>query len=212
MTKNDVNSLFLKTLESNAISTATPKSLAKMKLVTEKIPEPSDLVEIPDEEIFPISEILDETNKEITPQEITKSALSDMLSSFIQRTKVLKPPTVEKSNLQNMMIYDDPQQFIEFKREYATYLSAVASNLGIPVSAIQLCSFPLCLNQAIPNFHFCINHMEMEHEFDKVDLFSRCNFTTQGERCETPCSPKFQYCTFHRQKLAKSKKENKGFQ
>ena len=205
MSKNSPNSVFLKTLASYGFSGEVSPVLQRMDLVTETIPNDEDLIEIPDEEILPVPEIEDERVDDISESDMRNCALTSLANTFKEKNEVLFLPKVEKTHLKNILVYDDPADFVQFKREYATYIKKTAADQLLDEGTINLCSVPTCLNTAIPTMKYCTYHITMDPDYSRFGLFNTCQFKLRGEECETPCSVKFVNCTIHR-KNTKTKK------
>ena len=205
MSKNPQNSAFHKILIQYGFSTDVSPILQKLDLVTESIPTEENLIEIPDEEIIPIPEIEDETVDDITENDMQKCALNEFAKIFKEKNQLKFLPKVDKNHLKDILLYDDPEEFVQFKREYTTYVKKVALDQSVDPDSITLCNHPTCLNPAIPTLNYCTYHITLDPDYTRFGLFNKCQFEIRGEQCETPCSEKFQNCAIHR-KYSKSKK------
>ena len=198
MSNSEISQSFILALKKNGIRTDYDPVLDDYKLVSQNVPSEENLIEIPDEEIFPMPSV--ETNiPHYSSHQLVSCAYKEVLDNF-QNSKEKSSDTVQKDNLKSMMPIQDPEEFVKFKQEYNTYVAKTCESYDFETPA-SLCSVPTCLNTAIPTFDYCICHIEMDPKFEALGLLKKC----ENEDCEIPTSMKFGLCTFHRTKKNQKK-------
>jgi len=207
MKKHHSNSAFNSALNKNGIDLDVTDTFDDMLKLTIKVPGDETLIKIPNREEFPLelpeSSFIDGNIENM----FVKSSLKCFSEAIHEKER--KGDKIDGSigvNLENILPFDSSADFVRFKRELQTYYHVISEENDLEVD-IQVCKYPSCLNSAVPSFSYCCYHLPLDESFSSQPFLSQCDSSSNGNRCETPCSRKYPQCVVH--KRNKKQKSNK---
>lgn len=167
-----------------------------------------NLIEIPEEEKFPIQE----------PNHKPKQNLKNLQKSFVEaqllqiREKVnvsddpLSFPIIDHPVIEMNGDFDSLNDFITFKKAVLIDFKRKSKSFGFR-EPIGICESPICINPAVPGFHYCTYHLPEDKNFDQQIFLKRCTYVDEYGQCKTPCSSGLETCTLHGKQTQKKKGE-----
>ncbi|EAY04200.1 hypothetical protein TVAG_298180 [Trichomonas vaginalis G3] len=184
----DQSSIFQQALEECNIDVLTGVYVPTPAL-TLRIPK-SKIISVEPTERFPLDE-----------PDIKEPVFDDLKEAFLSASLekiVMSRMKAKNSKNSGPLLYSEKisplpnaEEFVLYKRQKATQLAKECKDDDLP-EPIQLCTFPTCLNTAIPTYKFCINHLPLDPNFNDQPFFVKC------PQCERIAQVGDEKCVFHK--------------
>ena len=160
-------------------------------------PPQSVLIEIPDEEQFPLPE--PDIPEAIEDEDLRSSFIAFQKKFIVENSNTNGNPystSFRGKDLDIPVEFDTYQAFITFKRQLETYYIEMSKEYGWK-DPVTVCHHPTCLNSTVPTFSYCVNHMYEDENFDKQKFIGRCEKVDETP-CGRICNAQFKVCNLHR--------------
>lgn len=136
----------------------------------ESPPRSEELAEIPDQEQYPL-EIIPCSDK-ITP---------DVLNILFVKSQIQVASQNSNSNslsgsLVESEIFPTEKEFYQYKMDLQAQIEKCNKNENLTVP-LSICNDPLCVNSAVPSFHYCLRHLYKDPNFSTQSLVHCCEQT-----------------------------------
>lgn len=195
LSATDIFHNYLRSINIGEPSPFIPPNVSKYG---DHIPNPEDLHPIP----------RDISNQEFQSTKYTKLDADEMKKEFVQYQIKHIASQIESGKVDQNVLHSTEldlnnqftsvNNFIKFKQSLATYYEMQSEELELPVK-IELCKCPQCLNNAIPKFQYCINHIHLDPKYSKQKFVSTCTHKKEDKTvCRTPCPENATLCQLHK--------------
>lgn len=139
-----------------------PPSISKYP---EGIPNKEDLHEIPRD--FTQVEFESPKYTKLDPDELKKEFVHYEVKKITSQIDHSRPDSsIYMNEIDLNTQFTSVKNFIKFKQSLGTYYDLKSAELQLP-EHIKMCACPQCLNAAVPNFQYCVNHLQKDPKFSK---------------------------------------------
>jgi hypothetical protein len=177
------------------VSSAIPDEIGRFR---QGIPNPADLVTIPQVETFPLEEFV--PAEKLSPVEGRVMFCQYQLQTIVRANLPYRPSHEVKCTgpiVEFPTEFESIDDLLAFKQDLATVFQKRSDAVGWPQS-FKVCRFPTCLNSVAPSFEYCLFHLPKDPRFETQKFVSVCKVQTEDHQCSTPCGIGPTKCAFHR--------------
>lgn len=175
-------------------STTIPDEVGKFR---SGIPNPNDLIQIPEVESFPLME--HEQAEQLSDAELKHLFAQAQLEAIHadSSNNINGAPDIVGPVLEIPGEFDSVEDYVQFKRELATVYKKRSEEYEWP-QPVGVCYDPLCMNSTTPGFKYCLYHISKDEKYESLGLISKCQAKVDNHDCPIPCGAGCSKCTFHR--------------
>ena len=131
------------------------------------IPKEEDLIEIPEIENFPLENLPEKIKP--NEEELKKMFIETQLETILNKNNEIFLNS-NSINIPNQ--FKSINHFINFKKELNQYYINKSKELNLSEDVI-ICSNLLCLNSSCPTFKYCINHINLDENYNKKQFLKK---------------------------------------